>query len=116
MTSIIIKVNDNSIMNKLIYYDYKLKIGDYITDAAYTVVVENNKIKEIYDNNIDIKKQEELLKSNEFVRVKVRVEYKKDISVEELPTETDNLSLGFKMFSYCLKIFIAFTLYLLLLF
>ena len=39
----------------------------------------------------------QLVKQNEFVRVKVRVEYKKDISVEELPTETDNLSLGFKI-------------------
>ena len=34
----------------------------------------------------------QLVKQNEFVRVNVRVEYKKDISVEELPTETDNLS------------------------
>lgn len=66
-TTTVMNVNDNSVMDELKYYDYKLKIGDYITDAAYTVVVENNKIKEIYDNNIDIVKQEELLKSNEFV-------------------------------------------------
>lgn len=66
-TSINMNVNDNSVMSELKYYDYKLKIGNYITDAAYTVVVENDKIKEIYDNNVDIEKQEKLLKSNEFV-------------------------------------------------
>lgn len=65
-TTTVMNVNDNSVMNELKYYDYKLKIGDYLTDAAYTVVVENNQIKEIYDNNIDIEKQEKLLKSDQF--------------------------------------------------
>ena len=49
-----------------------------------------------YDNGEQIIPNQ-LVKIQEFVRVKVRVEYKKDISVEELPTETDNLSLGFKI-------------------
>ena len=49
-----------------------------------------------YDNGEQIIPNQ-LIKIQEFVRVKVRVEYKKDISVEELPTETDNLSLGFKI-------------------
>lgn len=35
------------------YIDYALKIGDYITNSAYTVVLdENNNIKAIYDNTI----------------------------------------------------------------
>ena len=36
-----------------------------------------------------------MVKSGEFVRLKVRIEYKKDITSEDLPTETEALSLGF---------------------
>ena len=72
-------VNTNEKMNEYIYYDYKLKIGDYITDAAYTVVVKNNKIEEIYDNNVDIKKQEELLNNIDKMKVNVNYTYYYDI-------------------------------------
>ena len=39
----------------------------------------------------------QLIKSGEFVRLKVRVEYKKDITVSDLPTNTEILSLGFNI-------------------
>lgn len=63
-TSYCYDVNTNLPTEEKVYYDYKLKIGDYITDAGYTVIVENNMITEIYDNNIDLKEQEELLNKN----------------------------------------------------
>ena len=66
-TSYCYDINTNMPTEENVYYDYKLKIGDYITDAGYTVKLTNGKISEIYDNNIDIEKQEELLKeSNKF--------------------------------------------------
>ncbi len=45
------------------YIDLKLKIGDFTTNAGYVVELENDKVKAIYDNNIDISKQKAILKS-----------------------------------------------------
>lgn len=47
------------------YTDFILKIGDFITNAGFTVVSQNDKIVQIFDNNIDIVKQEEALKNPE---------------------------------------------------
>lgn len=63
-TSYCYDINTNLPTEENIYYDYKLKIGDYITDAGYTVKVKNGVISEIYDNNINLDKQEELLKKS----------------------------------------------------
>lgn len=54
------------------YYNYNLKIGDFITDAAYTVKVDkNNNVVAIFDNNIDLEKQSELLEKEDEFRVKI---------------------------------------------
>lgn len=47
------------------YTDFILKIGDFITNAGFTVASMNDKIVQIFDNNIDIEKQEEALKNPE---------------------------------------------------
>ena len=39
----------------------------------------------------------QMVKANNFVRLKVRVEYKKDLTEDDLPTTTDNLTLGFTL-------------------
>ena len=49
-----------------------------------------------YENGEQITTKQ-LVKAEEFVRVKVRVEYKKDIQPEDLPTELDLVSLGFEI-------------------
>lgn len=77
-TSKAINVLNNETTKERIYYDYILKIGDYITNAAYTVAVENNKIVNIYDNNIDINKQEELLRNSE----KLKIDTDNDYNIE----------------------------------
>lgn len=70
-TSSAINVNTNEVIHQSTYYDYKLKIGDFLTDAAFTVLVEDNKIEAIYDNNVDIEKQEELLKNSANMKISV---------------------------------------------
>lgn len=50
------------------YIDVKLKIGDFITNAGYTIKVDNEKITKVFDNNIDKEAQEIALKNkNEFL-------------------------------------------------
>ena len=83
-TSYCYDINTNLPTEENVYYDYKLKIGDYITNAGYTVKLENGIITEIYDNNIDLKKQEELLKENDL--------FKANISEQELATYKLNLN------------------------
>ena len=63
-TSYCYDINTNLPTEENVYYNYKLKIGDYITDAGYTVKTTNGVISEIYDNNIDLEKQEQLLKKS----------------------------------------------------
>lgn len=63
-TSYCYDINTNLPTEENVYYDYKLKIGDYITNAGYTVKLKNGAISEIYDNNIDLDKQEELLEKS----------------------------------------------------
>ena len=47
-----------------------------------------------YQNGEQISTKQ-LVKANEFVRLKVRVEYKKDINASDLPQSTETLNLGF---------------------
>lgn len=42
------------------YIELVFKLDDFYTDAGYTIYIENDKIKEIYDNNIDLEKQKAL--------------------------------------------------------
>lgn len=85
-TSSAININTNEVTDKYTYYDYKLKIGDYLTDAAYTVVVKDNVIDAIYDNNIDIKKQEKLLKDTSKFKVNVN-----ESVIANVDTKTEDL-------------------------
>lgn len=55
-----IKINDsfyNDEIVKTIYLEYK--IGDFYTNSGYTVILENNKIKEVVDNSIELNLNEE---------------------------------------------------------
>ena len=56
-------VNINTIDTEQVttYIDLKLKIGDYITNAGYTIEIKNDIISAIYDNNINLEEQEKLL-------------------------------------------------------
>ena len=47
------------------YIDYQLKIGDFYTEAGYTVEIVNNEVIAIYDNNIDLERQNLALKNIE---------------------------------------------------
>lgn len=51
------------------YIDVRLYIGDFYTNAAYNVVAKKGKVIAIYDNNIDIKKQNEELKKIEEYKI-----------------------------------------------
>lgn len=83
-TSYCYDINTNLPTEENIYYDYKLKVGDYITDAGYTVKLTNGKISEIYDNNINLEKQEELLKESS--------NFNANISKEKLSTYKADLN------------------------
>lgn len=66
VTSETINAVTNEVTDSNVYYNYNLKIGDFVTDAAYTVKVnKENQITAIYDNNIDLEKQEKLLEHEE---------------------------------------------------
>ncbi|MFG6319302.1 MAG: hypothetical protein K1W33_05525 [Clostridia bacterium] len=45
------------------YIDLQLKIGDFYTEAGYTVRISDNVIDAIYDNNIDKEKQNDAFKN-----------------------------------------------------
>ena len=47
-----------------------------------------------YQNGEEVASKQ-LVKSNEFVRLKIRVEYKSDITASDLPTTSETLNLGF---------------------
>ena len=81
-TSLAVNINTNEVTDNYTYHDYKLKIGDYLTDAAYTVVVKDNMIDAIYDNNIDIQKQEQLLKDTSKFKVDVNESVIADIDIK----------------------------------
>lgn len=83
-TSYCYDINTNMPTEENVYYDYKLKIGDYITDAGYTVKLTNGKISEIYDNNIDIEKQEKLIEKS--------YDFNANIGKEKLSTYKSDLN------------------------
>lgn len=47
------------------YIDFQLKVGDFYTNAGFTAVLKNGTIDAIYDNNINIEKQEKALEERE---------------------------------------------------
>lgn len=47
------------------YIDFVLKVGDFVTNAGFTIQSMDNKVIKIIDNNIDITKQEDALKTPE---------------------------------------------------
>ena len=55
--------DNNNLMTK--YVDLQLKVGEFYTNAGYTIVSEGNTITAIYDNNVDIEKQNAILNSRE---------------------------------------------------
>lgn len=75
-------IDSRKITEKISYIDFQLRIGDFVTEAGYTIEIQNGNIKAIYDNNINIEKQEALLnKSSEFTIKTERIaleEMKKD--------------------------------------
>lgn len=53
---------------------YILKVGDFITDAGYVVSIIEDKIVGIYDNNIDLDKQNKILKNLDNYKVNLSEE------------------------------------------
>lgn len=72
----------NEVTEYISYIDFQFKIGDFVTETGYTIEIHNGNIQAIYDNNINIEKQEKILaKTSEFV-VKV-----KETSLEKMRQE-----------------------------
>lgn len=57
------EVGSDEITTEATFIDLQLKIGEYKTEAGYTIEMKNGEIINIYDNNIDIEKQNQLLRS-----------------------------------------------------
>lgn len=74
------------------FVDVNLKIGDFYTDAGYTLEIENNNIKGIYDKNIDIEKQKELLNNKENFQAELYVDKVNEIQKESEKISTYNLN------------------------
>ena len=51
------------------YIDLQLKIGDFYTNAGYSIRVKDGIVKAIYDNNIDMVKQEKALLEKDLFKV-----------------------------------------------
>lgn len=47
------------------YIDFQLKVGEFVTKAGFTAEIQDGTINAIYDNNIDMNKQEEALQNRE---------------------------------------------------
>lgn len=80
-------VNDNSTISDTNYIDLRFKIGDFYTEAGYTVELKNNAVTAIYDNNIDMVKQETLVNDRISTYAKLtqeRIEELKEDAKEEL--------------------------------
>ena len=72
----------NEVTEYISYIDFQFKIGDFVTETGYTIEIHDGNIQAIYDNNINIEKQEKILaKTSEFV-VKV-----KETSLEKMRQE-----------------------------
>lgn len=74
------------------FVDVNLKIGDFYTDAGYTLEIENNNIKGIYDKNIDVEKQKELLNNKENFQAELYVDKVNEIQKESEKISTYNLN------------------------
>ena len=89
-----INVQNSMITKAPQYIDYQLKIGDFYTEAGYTVEIFNNKVVGIYDNNIDLEKQNEyLLIKNQFKMNKEqkKVQYEKE-AINKVKSKYSNFS------------------------
>ena len=64
-------VNTNETVLESKYIDFQLKIGDFYTEAGYTVKIKGNVVEAIYDNNIDKEKQITALQNAENFEAKV---------------------------------------------
>ena len=53
------------------YIDLYFKIGDFYTNAGYTIKLKDGIVEAIYDNNININKQQQLLKSRIYFNCKL---------------------------------------------
>ena len=53
------------------YIDLYFKIGDFYINAGYTIKLKNGIVEAIYDNNININKQQQLLKSRIYFNCKL---------------------------------------------
>lgn len=58
-----INAKTGEITNNTTYIDYKLKIGEFYTEAGYTVEINDGIVTAIYDNNIDLEKQEKAIQN-----------------------------------------------------
>lgn len=76
------------------YIDLKLKVGDFITNAGYVVEIENNNVIAIYDNNINLEKQNDAINnSTAFDTNNSRVAVNEEAYVKEAMKQvSDNFS------------------------
>ena len=58
------EIGTNETVVEAEYIDLQFKIGEFKTEAGYTIELKNGNVVNIYDNNIDLAKQNLLLKSN----------------------------------------------------
>lgn len=92
-------VTDLSTTSNTNYIDFNFKIGDFYTGAGYTVEIKNNQVTAIYDNNIDIEKQDTLIYSraeNYDVNLSSESieELKQDAKQQLLNTSTNNITIN----------------------
>lgn len=64
-------VNSNYTISDTNYIDLQFKLGDFYTNAGYTVEIRNNIVTAIYDNNINVAKQENLINASNFNNIKL---------------------------------------------
>lgn len=95
--AVIENISNNS-KDEIEYIDYILKIGDFITDAGYTVEITNGKISALYDNNIDLKKQIEEINNVERFKVdnleiKNKLKDEANIQIKEKYSDNQNVNI-----------------------
>lgn len=95
--AVIENISNNS-KDKIEYIDYILKIGDFITDAGYTIEIKNGEISALYDNNIDFKKQIEEINNVERFKVdnleiKNKLKDEANIQIKEKYSDNQNVNI-----------------------
>ena len=64
-------VNTGELIEDDKYIDLLFKIGDFYTDAGYSIRVKDGIVKAIYDNNIDMTKQRKALLNKDLFKVNI---------------------------------------------